>query len=96
MATTAPSPTVSQAPLSSDEALKIARVDAEGVYRDLSSYRICILLEADGWHVDYKLKDPCMNGGGRIISSIQTRGLSRQGDTSSKAARQTADRFPAR
>jgi hypothetical protein len=47
-----------------DQALRIAHVDAEGAYRDLSPYRILLALEDDGWHVDYELKDPAMNGGG--------------------------------
>ena len=50
--------------LSSDEALRIARVDAEQAYRDLTPYRISIALEVDGWHVDYELKDEAINGGG--------------------------------
>jgi hypothetical protein len=50
--------------LSSDEALKIARLDAERAYRDLTPYRISIALEADGWHVDYQLKERQLNGGG--------------------------------
>ncbi len=55
---------VGQPSLSSDEVLKIARLDAERAYRDLTPYRICIALEADGWHVDYDLKDARLNGGG--------------------------------
>jgi hypothetical protein len=50
--------------LSSDEVLKIARIDAERAYRDLTPYRISLVLEADGWHVDYQLKNPQVNGGG--------------------------------
>jgi hypothetical protein len=55
---------VSQPRLASDEVLKIARLDAERAYGDLTLYRIGIVLEADGWHVDYQLKDPHLNGGG--------------------------------
>ncbi len=44
--------------LSCDQALKIARGDAEKVYRDLTRYHIRLALEADGWHVNYELKDP--------------------------------------
>ncbi len=51
-------------PLSCDQALKIAREDAEQVYRDLSRYDIRLALEADGWHVDYELKDTRARGGG--------------------------------
>jgi hypothetical protein len=63
MATT-DSATIGQPRLSSDEALKIARLDAERAYRDLTPYRISIAMEPDGWHVDYLLKDPQLNGGG--------------------------------
>jgi hypothetical protein len=50
--------------ISSDEALKIARVDAERAYRDLSIYRVIVSCEPDGWHVDYELKDANSRGGG--------------------------------
>jgi hypothetical protein len=50
--------------LPSDQILHIARIDAEGAYRDLSGYRITLALEADGWHVDYELMNPDLNGGG--------------------------------
>lgn len=50
--------------LTSDEALKIARADAETAYRDLQPYRIEITFEADGWHIGYAPKDPALNGGG--------------------------------
>ncbi|MFL5340066.1 MAG: hypothetical protein ACJ8F7_07935 [Gemmataceae bacterium] len=50
--------------LGSDEVLKIARLDAERAYRDLTPYRIAIVLEADGWHVDYQLKNTALSGGG--------------------------------
>ena len=49
---------------SCDQALRIAREDAEKVYRDLSRYHIRLALEGDGWHVDYELKDPNVRGGG--------------------------------
>lgn len=55
---------VGQPRRSSDEVLKIARLDAERAYRDLTPYRICIELEEDGWHVDYELKQSPLNGGG--------------------------------
>jgi len=45
-------------------ALAIAQVDALRVYRDLSVYRIQLVLEDDGWHVDYELKDTRLKGGG--------------------------------
>jgi hypothetical protein len=53
-----------QPPITSDEALRIARLDGEKAYRDLSGYRITFVLERDGWHVDYELKNPNLNGGG--------------------------------
>jgi hypothetical protein len=64
MATATASPGVGQPRLASDEVLKIARLDAERAYRDLTPYRISMVLEKDGWHVDYQLKDPNLNGGG--------------------------------
>jgi hypothetical protein len=51
-------------PISCDQALRIARADAERVYRDLSMCRIVLTLEQDGWHIDYDLKDPRLKGGG--------------------------------
>jgi hypothetical protein len=62
----ATAPTISEQPagrLSSDQALRIAREDAERVYRDLSRYTIRLALEEDGWHVDYELRDPRTRGG---------------------------------
>jgi uncharacterized membrane protein YkoI len=56
--------TTGQRLLSSDQVLAIARQDAEKVYRDLTPYRISLVQEVDGWHVDYDLKDPQINGGG--------------------------------
>jgi len=50
--------------ITSDQALRIARQDAEQAYRDLSPYRASVSLEQDGWHVDYELKDPEVQGGG--------------------------------
>jgi hypothetical protein len=50
--------------ISCAEALDIARLDAEKAYRDLSVFRVQILLRPDGWHVDYDLADPQINGGG--------------------------------
>ena len=61
---TATNPGSALAGLFSDEALKIARLDAERAYRDLTPYRIGIVLEADGWHVDFELKNPALNSGG--------------------------------
>lgn len=50
--------------ITSDQALRIARMDAERVYHDLSPYRASVSLESDGWHVDYELKDSSLQGGG--------------------------------
>jgi hypothetical protein len=50
--------------ITSDQVLRIARLDAEQAYRDLTPYRISLAMEADGWHVDYELKNPKLNGGG--------------------------------
>ena len=50
--------------LASDEALRIARLDAEKAYRDLSPFFVHVELEDDGWHVDYELKNKLSHGGG--------------------------------
>jgi hypothetical protein len=50
--------------LAGDQVLAIAQADAAQVYRDLSPYRIQLVLEQDGWHVDYELKDARLKGGG--------------------------------
>jgi len=50
--------------LSGDQVLAIAQADATRVYRDLSAYRIQLVLEGDGWHIGYELKDPRLKGGG--------------------------------
>jgi hypothetical protein len=50
--------------LAGDQALAIAQADAARAYRDLSAYRIQLVLADDGWHVDYDLKDPKLKGGG--------------------------------
>jgi len=50
--------------LSADQILAIAQADASRAYRDLSVYAIRLALETDGWHVDYKLKDERLKGGG--------------------------------
>jgi len=50
--------------VSADAALKIARLDAEQKYHDLSPYRIAIVLEDNHWRIDYELKNPNVQGGG--------------------------------
>jgi hypothetical protein len=54
----------SQPLCSSDRALQCARLDGEKAYGDLTLYRITVVLEADGWHIDYDLKDETLDGGG--------------------------------
>ena len=49
--------------LAGDQVLTIAQADAARLYRDLSPYRIQLVLEDDGWHVDYELKNPRLKGG---------------------------------
>ena len=50
--------------IAGDRALAIVQGDATKAYRDLSGYRVMLALEADGWHIDYELKDPRQKGGG--------------------------------
>ncbi len=64
MSNTTAGPTVKAAAIAGDQALAIAQADALKAYRDLSGYRIQLVLEQDGWHVDYDLKDPRLKGGG--------------------------------
>ena len=51
------------AAITSDQALRIARLDAEIAYRDLSPFYVRIELHDDGWHIDYELKNTRSNGG---------------------------------
>jgi hypothetical protein len=51
-------------PVSSDQALRIARLDAEKAYRDLTPYRMQIERHQDGWHVDFELRNRQAQGGG--------------------------------
>lgn len=60
MSTTATAPHA----IPADRALSIAQTDALTAYRDLTPYRIQLVLETDGWHVDFELKDPRLKGGG--------------------------------
>jgi hypothetical protein len=50
--------------ISCEEALAIARRDAETAYRDLSGFRIIIGRKMGGWHIDYELIDIYIHGGG--------------------------------
>jgi uncharacterized membrane protein YkoI len=56
-------PTIA-ATVTSDQAVRVSRLDAEIAYRDLTPFFIHVELEDDGWHVDYELKDRRSNGGG--------------------------------
>jgi hypothetical protein len=51
-------------PLTCDEVLRIAREDAERVYQNLTRFRITLFLESDGWHVEYRLTERFVAGGG--------------------------------
>ena len=51
-------------PISSDQALRIARADAESAYGHLDGVVITIALMADSWHIDYELQDITHEGGG--------------------------------
>jgi hypothetical protein len=50
--------------VSGEQALEIARRDAEKAYRDLSGLRPVVTRTAEGWRVDFELSAPDMNGGG--------------------------------
>lgn len=60
----APDATESVTRISCDEALRIARADADAAYGDLTDYRIIVAFQTDGWHIDYELDDPTVKGGG--------------------------------
>ncbi len=62
--------------ITSDQALRVARLDAERAYRDLTPYRVQVELDEDGWHVDYELKNKCSQGGGpHYIIDANTGGI---------------------
>ncbi len=67
-------------PIAGDQALTIAQGDASRAYRDLSRYRIQLELQADGWHIDYELKDPRLKGGGPhyVIDAVSGRIISKR------------------
>jgi hypothetical protein len=56
-------PFSSEVRLAGNRVLVIAQADAARVYLDLSTYRIQLVLEEDGWHVDYELKGPKLRDG---------------------------------
>jgi hypothetical protein len=55
-----------RAAITKEEALRIAETDALNAYRTLSGLRPEVRLEADGWHVDYTLIWPGIQGGGQL------------------------------
>ncbi len=59
-----PTANQSRASLNVADVLRIAHQDAQGVYRDLSGFKITLLPCPDGWHVDYDFTDPLSAGGG--------------------------------
>ncbi|HKB39721.1 MAG TPA: hypothetical protein VKD72_25015 [Gemmataceae bacterium] len=73
-----------QGNLACAEILRIAQQDAQQVYRDLSGLKITLVLEPDGWHVDYDLTGDIIAGGGRTTSSTPTMGRFSPNDTSSR------------
>ena len=56
--------TLTSVSISASRALTEAESDAMRAYRDLSPFRVEIRLEDDGWHVDYELTNPRLQGGG--------------------------------
>ena len=59
--------------LSAEQALHVARLDAEAAYGGLDDFRITIARQADGWHVDYELLDAVRDGGGpRYVIDART------------------------
>lgn len=55
-----------------EDALRIAREDAECTYADLTIYSVTAERDGDHWKVDYHLADPFMVGGGPhyVISAV--------------------------
>lgn len=75
-----PVATVNSPTVSCDEALRIARLDAERVYRDLAPYRVIVKLQSDGWHIDFELDDDAIQGGGPhyVIDSSMAKIISKR------------------
>ena len=48
--------------VSGAQALAVAEANALRTHRDLSPYRIEVVLEMDGWHVAYQLTGPRRKG----------------------------------
>jgi hypothetical protein len=56
-----------------EKALKIAKEDAQRIYRDLSIYKVEAALKEGKWYVDYELTNPQMVGGGpHYVISAET------------------------
>lgn len=51
-------------PIDRKEALRIAKEDAQRIYRDLTIYEITAELRDEKWYVDYEISNPQMVGGG--------------------------------
>jgi hypothetical protein len=64
--------------VTSDMAHRIARLDAEKAYRDLSPFRVFVELNDDGWYVDYELKNRQSQGGGAHYVIDAQSGIIRQ------------------
>lgn len=50
--------------MTKDEAITVARQDAQRVYGDLAPYEMLVTEEKDAWRIDFELKDKIANGGG--------------------------------
>jgi hypothetical protein len=50
--------------LAAEQALQIARLDAEAAYGDLDVFPHHHCPSSDGWHIDYELLDATREGGG--------------------------------
>ncbi len=61
-------------------ALAVVQADALKAYRDLSAYRVQVVQETDGWHIDYELKDAHLKGGGPhyVIDSMTGASLAKR------------------
>ena len=50
--------------ITKEQALAIAKKDAEKEYGDLSYYEVSCTLKDEAWHIDYALIDKSLLGGG--------------------------------
>jgi hypothetical protein len=66
--------------ITKEQALRIAREDAERTYVDLSIYSITAECDGESWRVDYSPSDPYTAGGGPhyVISANNGEILSRR------------------